>query len=85
LRSRCADVQAERRLAETIAAMHEALAALADEVTGGPARAFLVPDAAAFLAAADEWAATLAAADCTMQLAGPLPPYHFVRLELGGA
>jgi hypothetical protein len=83
LRARQSDVAAERRLTAAIGSMHEALAALADEVVMGPPRAFLVRRTAPFVATAEQWADRLIEAGCTVELAGPLPPYSFVHLELG--
>jgi predicted trehalose synthase len=83
LRARQSDVAAERRLTAAIGSMHEALAALSDEVVMGPPRAFLVRRTAPFVATAEQWADRLIEAGCTVELAGPLPPYSFVHLELG--
>jgi len=90
-RARTAERRAQLRTA--MEALDDSLASFADEAThlrvggsGGSARrAYLVAESAqqSFLTAADQGAAELNQAGCTVRLVGPLPAYSFADIELG--
>jgi hypothetical protein len=90
---RARTVQRRSQLRTAMESLDNILASFADETThlrlGGSGasarRAYLVPESSqqSFLTAADEVAAELSRAGCTVRLVGPLPAYSFADIELG--